>query len=170
MPEPLPTESHTGVDPSEFRHALGRFATGVCVITATGPDRAPVGVTVSAFASLSLSPPLVLFCLGRATARFDAYERAHAYGISILAATQGPISDLFASQRADKFESTAYRTGRNGCPLIEGSVATLECSRVTAHDGGDHRIFVVRVDRIVLTNDAPLVYFRGSYESLAPGA
>ena len=168
MPEAPTEDANQGVDPHTFRHALGRFATGVSVITALGERGEGVGVTVSALASLSLEPPLLLFCLDRSTARLDVYERSAAFGVNILAAGQQSVSELFASQREDKFVKTAHRAGASGCLLIDGCLANLECVRLAVHDGGDHRIFVVRVDRVDQTEADPLLYFRGGYRRLVP--
>lgn len=155
-----------GVDANAFRAALGRFATGVSVITAVGADGVPAGITVSAFASLSLTPPLVLFCLDRSTSRLFVFRESLCYGVSVLAEGQGALSELFASQRLDKFAEAPHRPGVNGCPLIDGAVAHLECAYVATFDGGDHLIFVARVDRVAVTDEAPLIYFRGTYGRL----
>ncbi len=154
-----------GVDPHSFKIALGRFASGVCVISAIGADGAAAGITVSAFASLSLTPPLVLFCLDRTTTRLSTFRESGRFGISILAEDQRAVSEVFASQRRDKFAAALHHTGANGCPLIDGAVAHLECAHVATHDGGDHLMFVGRVDRAAVTEGHPLLYYHGGYGS-----
>lgn len=163
-PVACPSGDHVGgIDPHSFKIALGRFATGVCVISAVGDDGEPAGVTVSAFASLSLTPPLILFCLDRGTTRLAAFRASGRFGISILGEGQRAVSELFASQRQDKFAAALHRMGANGCPLIDGAVAHLECGHVATHDGGDHLIFVGRVDRVAVTEGQPLLYYHGGY-------
>lgn len=163
MPETLAEETNKGVHPNLFRNALGRFATGVCVVTAVGADGVPAGLTVSAFASLSLTPPLVLFCLDKATKRLEVFRESGAFGISVLSEGQRDVSDLFAGQEADKFAKVGHVMGENGCPLLDGSVTLLECARVAIHDGGDHIIFIARVDRVEVFEERPLLYYRGDY-------
>lgn len=169
MPEILAEDSNKGVHPNLFRNALGRFATGVCVVSTVGADGMPAGLTVSAFASLSLTPPLVLFCLDKATKRLAAFGESDAFGISVLSERQRDVSDLFASQDADKFARVSHVLGENGCPLLDGTAALLECALVATHDGGDHTIFVARVDRAEVFDEEPLLYYRGDYRRLREG-
>jgi flavin reductase (DIM6/NTAB) family NADH-FMN oxidoreductase RutF len=167
MGEILDEVEPVAVDERAFRDALGRFASGVCVVTARHDDGRPVGVTISAFASLSLTPPLVLFCLGKATTHIETYRRSRAFAVNLLAEEQVRLSELFATQGADKFADTAGREGRNGCFLLDGCLAGLECTRVAAHDGGDHVILVGAVERIIVGQAArPLLRFRGRYARL----
>ncbi len=156
-----------GVDPQVFRNGLSRFASGVSVITTCDAGGGPVGITVSAFASVSLRPPLVLFCLDLATASLAAFRAASAWTVNILAEGQQPVSELFASHRPERFEVTPHHPGENGCPVISGCLATLECSRFDVHGAGDHLIFIGRVDRVQIGTGKPLLYYRGGYCRLA---
>lgn len=148
-----------------FRDALGRFASGVSVVAASSPEGA-VGITITSFASLSLDPPLVLFCIGRNSANFDALVGAPAFSVNILAADQESVSELFASQRNDKFDHVAVTTGRSGAPLLAGCLANLECTRIAVHPGGDHDIVIGRVDGLRTGAGAPLLRYCGTYYRL----
>lgn len=155
------------VDPDTFRDALGRFASGVCVVTTASNGDAPAGVTISSFTSVSLDPPLVLFCIGRRSTSFEAFLACQAFAINLLSAPQEDISELFASQRPDKFAGTAWRAGRNGCPVLSGCLGTLECDTVAVHPGGDHFIVVGKVVRFTGASDnEPLLRFRGRYRRI----
>ncbi|TVR79521.1 MAG: flavin reductase [Rhodospirillales bacterium] len=160
------------VDSQDFRDALSRFASGVTVITGLDSDGTPVGVTVSAFASLSLDPPLVLFCLGLRTAKLDAYASHGAVAVNILAEDQHAVSELFASQRTDKFATVGFCQGDNGCAVLDGCLASLECAIVNSHVGGDHLAIIGRVERVHRgVAAAPLLRFRGRYAALGnPGS
>lgn len=155
------------VGPRDYRRALGRFATGVTVVTAEGANGALIGVTISAMASVSLDPPLVLFCLGKTTASFEAYTEGERFAVNILAEDQRELSERFATRNGDRFAGVAFRRGDGGCPLIEGCLGVLECTRVAAHDGGDHVIVVGRVERCdVDAERRPLLHFRGQYAGI----
>ncbi len=158
------------VGPDTFRDALGRFASGVCVVTTTSNGDAPAGVTISSFTSVSLDPPLVLFCIGRRSTSFDAFLACTAFAINLLSAGQEDISELFASQRPDKFAGIAWQKGANGCPLLSGCLGTLACDTVAVHPGGDHFIVVGKVVRFSgSSDDEPLLRFRGRYRRLGVG-
>lgn len=152
------------VDAKAFRDALARFASGVCVVTGIDRDGRPVGITISSFASLSLDPPLVLFCIDKKASACDAYAGGAVFAVNVLAGDQRPLSELFAGQAADKCAAAAGETGANGCRLLSGCLAGLECARTATLDGGDHLIVVGRVERIVLGAAAgPLVWFDRRY-------
>lgn len=155
------------VSPDAFRSALGSFATGVTVVTAKAPDGSPLGVTVSALSSLSLEPPLVLYCLGRRTANADSYLAAGRFAINVLAEGQRALSETFAGQGDDKFAGVEHSTGDNGCPILSACAATLECTITDTFDGGDHIIVVGHVDKVSVDgSQAPLLHFRGAYAAL----
>lgn len=156
------------VDGQTFREALSRFASGVCVLTTVGRDGRPVGMTISAFTSLSLTPPLVLFCLGKRSANLSAWLHGSVFSVNVLAEDQAKLSDVFAGQNADKFAGIAGGAGTNGCFRIDGCLVTLECRRTRTHDEGDHYIIVALVERVHFGGDAgPLLRFRGAYDRLA---
>jgi flavin reductase (DIM6/NTAB) family NADH-FMN oxidoreductase RutF len=157
------------VDSHGFRDALGRFATGVSVITGCSIDGQPVGVTVSSFSSLSLEPPFILFCLGLNTASLDAYASHGAVTVNILAEGQEAVAETFAARSGDKFAGVSHWTGDNGCEVLVGCLVSLECSVVSTYVGGDHLIIVGRVTRIHRGEDGPpLLRYLGRYARLGP--
>lgn len=158
------------IDPETFRDALGRFASGVCVATATSNGDAPAGVTISSFTSVSLDPPLVLFCIGRRSTSFDVFFACGTFAINLLSSRQEELSELFASQRPDKFAGIAWHQGVNGCPLLPGCLGSLTCDTVAVHPAGDHVIVVGKVVRFTgATDEEPLLRFRGRYRRLGGG-
>lgn len=155
------------VDAGTFREALGRFASGVCVVTTASSGGETAGVTITSFTSLSLDPPLVLFCIGRRSTSVDAFLACRAFAINLLSARQEDLSELFASQTPDKFAGIAWQAGRNGCPLLPDGLGSLECETETVHPGGDHFIVVGKVVRFSGASDVePLLRFRGRYHRL----
>lgn len=154
------------IDERSFRKALGCFPTGVTVMTTVDGAGRPVGVTVSAFSSLSLNPPLVLFCLDHHTGGLDAFRSGH-FAVNVLREDQREMSIRFASRRDDKFEGQPTRTGATGCPLLPDSLAVLECAVERVVEGGDHVIFIGKVEHLEYqAGGQPLVYFRGAYATL----
>lgn len=158
------------IDQRSFRKALGCFATGVTVVTTLTPQtRTPVGVTVSAFSSLSLDPPLVLFCLGKQTSSLEAFKDFGHFGVNVLAETQRDLSIRFASRSDDKWAGMSFEAGESGVPWLSDCLANLECRLVNAIDGGDHLILVGEVKRLRhQEGGSPLIYFRGAYMEPCP--
>jgi flavin reductase (DIM6/NTAB) family NADH-FMN oxidoreductase RutF len=158
----------TGVVTSEeFRHACGRFATGVTIATVLDSQGAPHGLTVSSFASVSLEPPLVLICLGHAVTVIDFFRASQYFGINVLAENQQEVSVRFARKGSDRFNGLPWQPGETGVPLIPGVLAAIECrvhQRVTA---GDHDIFLGEMVRAQVSDGAPLVHFASRYQRLA---
>jgi flavin reductase (DIM6/NTAB) family NADH-FMN oxidoreductase RutF len=147
----------------DLRDALGRYATGVTVVT-TMTARGPLGMTVNSFSSVSLDPPLVLWSPARKSSRFPAFEASSHFAIHILAADQRPLAEHFA--RNGHFEGIAHHPGLGEAPLIAGCSARLECLHAVHYDGGDHLIVVGEVLRISEADRSPLVYHRGRYLAL----
>jgi len=150
------------VDPDAFRDVIGRFASGVTVITAScaGVD---YGMTASAVTSLSLQPPMLLVCINRANATYRAVSRSRVFAVNILGEGQAELAGRFASSDADKFVDVEVLAGRLGAPLLADALATVEC-RVTEHfAGGTHEVFFGRVVVACAREGAPLTYFRGSF-------
>ncbi len=164
-PEPY---APTPIDAVQFRRALGQFATGVTVVTSHDPATGrPEGVTVNAFASLSLDPPLVLVCLARATRSAVLFDSAAHFAVNVLAADQRHLSVAFARADNDRFADVAWRTWASGVPILDGCVANLECVRIGRHDGGDHVIVVGQVERLAFDETRePLLFARSAYCAL----
>lgn len=159
--------NHPDLDPAEFRNLLGRFATGVTVITLRLPEGPPAGMTANSLASVSLKPPLVSVCIDHAAELYDALVQSPGFVINILEASQEPLARRFAAKHLDRFDGVGYRNSPEGHPLLDGALAWIECAPHATFEGGDHTIIVGRVLRGGTTDRAPLVYFRGGYADLA---
>lgn len=157
------------VDSTSFRDALGRFVSGVTVVTCFDRDRRPAGLTVSAFSSLSLDPPLILICLARGGQCLDVFLRAVGFAVNILSADQRDLSVRFSSlPAAERFRDLPWDSWSHGGPALPGAVAALDCRRARVVEGGDHLILIGEVEAIRLGDaPAPLVYHRGGYRRLA---
>lgn len=158
----LPDASPGHFDKKEFRHCLGEYATGVAIV-ATEHDGNRAGVTVNSFTSLSLSPPLILWCIGRTSRSFDIFLQAKTFSVSILASHQIAVSRTFSSDIADKFARIDWRHGATGAPIITGAAAHFDCTTHCTYDGGDHVIIVGRVERFARTDSKGLVFAKGQY-------
>lgn len=155
------------VSKDEFRNALSRFISGVTVVTTLGADNRPAGITVSAFSSVSLEPPLVLVCIDKRASVHDCLTEGRRFAVNILAENQQGHSRLFASKDEDRFEGAAYSWGVSGAPLLDGALACIECRVMHAYPGGDHTIIVGEVESTRIAEHKPLAYFRGGYANLA---
>lgn len=144
-----------------FRDALGRFATGVTIVTTPTPD-GPIAITANSFASLSLDPPLVLWSPAKASQRFSFFAEADHFAIHVLAADQAQLCAEVAKD-ARRFRPGDLTENENGVPLIETALAHFECSREAVHDGGDHVIVVGRVERVRMREGEPLLFLQGQY-------
>jgi len=155
-------------DSRAFRNALGCFATGITVVTTIAPDGAPIGVTVNSFSSVSLEPPLVQFCLGRAAMSFEAFTTAPSFAINILADDQADLSVRFSKRDLqERWEGVGVERWDSGVPILSGCLANLECDREHVYEGGDHVLILGRVRRLTSTAEGkPLLYFRGAYANL----
>jgi len=154
------------IDPSTFRATLGRFASGITVITARDADGRDVGMTVSAFSSLSLDPPLVLICIDNGASVAPVLEHCELFGINVLSDEQEPISRRFAEKEVDRFEGVAYHRGQHGIALLDGALAQMECRVHARYPAGDHTILVGAVEGTAVHEGHPLVYYRGGYGRL----
>ncbi len=157
-------------DTRKFRNALGSFATGVAVVTARDEHGQPVGLTINSFASVSLDPPLVLWSLGLSTSTLEVFRNCSHYAINILAADQAALSQNFAQpgkgRTGEKFAGLEVCVGHGGAPLLQDCCAWFECSNETQHPGGDHLIFIGRVERFHQTQRPPLLFHGGQYRTL----
>ena len=158
------------IDTREFRNALGCFATGITVITALDESKAPVGLTANSFTSLSLDPPLVLFCVDRTIKSFQAMHSNRHFAVNILREDQEHLSRQFAKTGADKWNGVRFQSWDTGCPIIEGCIANLECDVESLFEGGDHVIIIGKVRRMRFDSSAdcrPLLYYKGKYGAVA---
>lgn len=170
---PAAPPATTGFSGKEFRSALGSFATGVTVITTAGPDGHSYGMTVNAFSSVSLDPPLVLVCVISGNAGSEQIERNRCFAVNILAVDQEPLSGYFASRDRprgrDAFRDVEHTVGDSGAPLIDGVVAHLDCRLAESYTVGDHEVFIGEVIALQVNPDAePLLFHGGSYRLLQP--
>ena len=159
----------SSVDPRDFRTALGRFPTGVTVVTAAGPDGQPVGLTCNSFASVSLNPPLVLWSLVVYSPNMGVFQNASHFGVNVLAASQRDLAVQFATRSADKFAGVAWEPGLGNAPILAGAVATFQCRTADRYYGGDHVIFLGAVEAYAYTDVEPLVFARGGFGHFTPG-
>lgn len=158
------------VDGAELRKAIGHFATGVTVVTSLTPDGRPIGSTANALSSVSLDPPLVLVCLREESETLYALLGHEQFAINVLGHSQLELAERFAGRaNGHTWGRVAYRRGVHGAPLLEGAVATLECTLHDIADGGDHRIVIGRVSEVRHPEApvVPLVFYRGAYAGLA---
>ena len=155
----------------ELRDVLGLYATGIAVVTTVLDDGEPLGVTVNSFTSVSLDPPLILFCILNRATHYAHWERGAAFTVNILAESQQDLSNLFARPSSCSWERVEYADGQNGAPVLTGSLAAIECIRERVVPAGDHLIVIGRVVRLQKESDgSPLLYYRGGYAHLGADA
>ncbi|MDQ3515845.1 MAG: flavin reductase family protein [Gemmatimonadota bacterium] len=154
------------MDEYRFRSVLSRFASGVTVVTAVDVKGVDHGITVSAFCSLSLEPPLVLVCIDHQTVMHGVLGGSSAFAINVLAVDQEDLARKFSDPDNNRFDGTSFARGDNGAPALTGAAATLECAMMERYEGGDHTIFVGRVETAESSDAPPLLYYRGGYARL----
>ncbi|MEP6692374.1 MAG: flavin reductase family protein [Gemmatimonadaceae bacterium] len=154
------------LDPAVFRSILGRFATGVSIVTARDATETDHGMTVSAFSSLSLDPPLVLACIDRTTEMYGVLMDATHFTVNILAEEQESLSRRFAEQMTDRFDGVGFTRSSTGAAILDDVIAFAECEITSRSDAGDHTIFVGRVLSGESRAGRPLLYYRGGYAQL----
>ena len=145
---------------------LSRFASGVTVVTSRDASGSRCGITVSAFCSVSLDPPLVLICIETSVVTHRALQESKVFVVNILGQGQDRISQHFALPAPVEFEGLRWRPGIEDPPVLEDALVSLECRLRDAHDGGDHTIFVGEVEAVTIRDGSPLVYFHGNYRDL----
>jgi 3-hydroxy-9,10-secoandrosta-1,3,5(10)-triene-9,17-dione monooxygenase reductase component len=152
------------VDTQRFRQVLGRFCTGVTVVTAVDDGR-PVGFSCQAFAALSLDPPMVLFCPARTSATWRAIERAGRFCVNVLGAHQQDLSQRFGSRDPDKYADVPWSPSPAGAPVLDGVLTWIDAEIAAVHDGGDHHVVLGRVTDLGGADggDPPLLFYRGGY-------
>jgi flavin reductase (DIM6/NTAB) family NADH-FMN oxidoreductase RutF len=161
------------ISPDDFRRVLSHFASGVTIVTTVDANHRPTGLTASAFTSVSLEPPLILVCVAHSSQSYPALVASGRFAVNFLRADQQEASRRFATSKiesAAKFDGVPYRLGSLGLPLLDEALAYVECVTANRHEEGDHTVFIGRVEACGTTDGAPLLYFRGKYASLSPGA
>jgi flavin reductase (DIM6/NTAB) family NADH-FMN oxidoreductase RutF len=154
------------VSSDEFRSVLGRFPSGVTVVTTRAADGSDQGMTVSAFSSVSLEPPLVLICIEKTASVHDALTRAPGFVVNILSAKQEQIARRFSIVDIDRFEGVGFSRTRNEIVVLDDVLGIIECNRFALHDAGDHTVIVGEVEATRAESGSPLIYYRGGYAQL----
>lgn len=164
----MSSDSRDPIEQRRLRRVLGKFATGVTVITVRADNGANLGVTANSFNSVSLDPPLILWSLSKSAASVPVFKAAEYFAVHVLAEDQVDLSDHFARKKEDKFASVAFTEGLGKTPLIGGCSARFQCRTHATHDGGDHWIIVGEVVRFEEGGRPALVYYQGSYAISVP--
>ena len=159
-----PAAASCSIDPRDLRRALAGFPTGVTVVTASSHTGQRAGVTVNSFCSVSLDPPLLLWCLSKSAPSRNIFTGASHFVIHVLAADQMHLSKRFSKPSADKFANLKFSDGLGGAAVLAGAVATFECRLTQQHDGGDHLILVGEVERYCYADLHPLLFHGGDYD------
>jgi len=157
-------------DKQLYRKVMGKFATGVTVITVPSANGVVRGMTANSFTSVSLDPMLVLVCVDYRARTLALMQASDRFGISVLTEEQQPLSDYFAGSEQDAEAArrlgVRFRVSEQGTPLLEGCLATLDCCKVAAHVAGDHTIFVGEVEAMDAVEGRPLLFYSGRYHRL----
>jgi 3-hydroxy-9,10-secoandrosta-1,3,5(10)-triene-9,17-dione monooxygenase reductase component len=150
-------------DAATYRTVLGHFATGVVLVTALDGDE-PVGMACNSFTSVSLEPPLVLFCAAKSSTTWPRIRTSGTWAANILDEDGEEVCRLFAQKGADRFARIAYAPGRTGSPILEDALAFADCETIAEHDAGDHVIVVGRIIELGYQHEGkPLLFYRGGY-------
>jgi len=155
-----------GVEPALFRQLLGRFATGVTILTTRTPGGEPIGMTASSVASVSLDPPLVLASVDRRHEMHAALEAASHFVLNVLAADQEALSRRFAADEPNRFGGVGFHPNKQGIAVLDGVLAHIECEKQATIAAGDHTVFLGLVVGGGVTDRRPLLYYRGGYAGL----
>lgn len=155
-------------DSLDFRRALGSFATGVAVVTARDPGGGNRGITVNSISSVSLEPPLVLYCLDKEAMSYETFRQSESFAVNFLRKDQHALSVRFSTAAVDKWEGVDYDLWSGPLPVLRGCLANLACRREAVYEGGDHVIILGRVQHLEVSGGEPLLYFRGGYRAIGP--
>ena len=164
---PIPGDPESAARARTFRDVLGLFASGVTVVTSIS-DGTPVGMTCQSFSSVSLEPPLVMFCPARTSRAWPTMQRAGFFCVNFLAADQAEISQAMATKGTDKYDGIAWRPATTGAPLLEGVIGVVDCTVQSVHEAGDHYVVLGRVRELGFgeADRKPLLYYRGGYDTV----
>ena len=154
------------VSQDEFRAVLGRFPSGVTVVTTKGDDGSDNGMTVSAFCSVSLEPPIVLICIEKSASAHRALTTAKGFVVNVLSAKQEQLARRFAIVDIDRFEGVGFTRSARGYAILDDVLAVIECNRFSTYEGGDHTIILGEVEATRAESGTPLLYYRGGYAQL----
>jgi flavin reductase (DIM6/NTAB) family NADH-FMN oxidoreductase RutF len=154
------------VDAAQFRQLLGRFATGVTILTVTAPDGRLLGMTANSLSSVSLYPPLISVCVDHDSEMHGAILRVEQFVVNVLSSSQETLARRFADKHEDRFDGVGYQINPDGLILLGGALAHIECQRHAEYPGGDHTIVVGRVIGGNTSKGRPLLYYRGGYAAI----
>jgi flavin reductase (DIM6/NTAB) family NADH-FMN oxidoreductase RutF len=154
------------MDPSQFRQLLGRFATGVTILTTTNPEGQPLGMTANSLSSVSLHPPLISVCVDREADMHDVILQAPEFVVNVLASPQEALARRFSDQHEDRFDGVGYHLSPEGLILLDGVLAHVVCERHTTYPAGDHTIVLGRFVGGTTSDERPLLFYRGGYAAL----
>ena len=154
------------IDSDSFRAALGRFATGVTVITSRDASGVDQGMTVSAFSSVSLTPPLILICIGHDASMHTTLSTGTHFTVNVLSSEQEALARRFADSDAKRFDGVGYTRGLADVAVLDDVLASLECRRIACHEAGDHTLIVGAVEGAAVHDAKPLLYYRGGFAAL----
>jgi flavin reductase (DIM6/NTAB) family NADH-FMN oxidoreductase RutF len=152
----------SGFDQARFREVLGHFATGITIVTATDEGE-PVGFSCQSFAALSLDPPMVILAPAKSSTSWPRIARAGAFCVNILGEHQEAVCRAFAVSGGNKFDGVDWKPGVTGSPLIEGSLATVECTLGAIYEGGDHELVTGHVVDMEIGKGSPLIFYRSGF-------
>jgi 3-hydroxy-9,10-secoandrosta-1,3,5(10)-triene-9,17-dione monooxygenase reductase component len=152
----------SGFDQARFREVLGHFATGITIVTATDEGE-PVGFSCQSFAALSLDPPMVILAPAKSSTSWPRIARAGSFCVNILGEHQEAVCRAFAVSGGDKFDGVDWSPGVTGSPLIEGSLATVECTLGAIYEGGDHELVTGHVVDMEIGKGSPLLFYRSGF-------
>lgn len=155
------------IDKNELRRIMGHFATGVTVITTVSSDGTAYGLTANAFMSVSLEPPLLLISVDKKAESYPYFEQSRVFTINILRDDQEGLSRKFAVSGGNKFDGVAYHRGANNVPILEDTLAHIECRLYAAYDGGDHTLYLGEIVEAETREGKPLLFYRGGYRAFA---
>lgn len=158
--------SPADIDPFQFRQLLGRFATGVTILTLPTPDGQPLGMTANSLASVSLQPPLLSVCVDREAEMHGVILQAAQFVVNVLASPQEALARRFSDKHEDRFDGVGYHLSPEGLILLDGVLAHIICEREAAYSAGDHTIVLGRVTGGSAADGHPLLYYRGGYAAL----
>ena len=152
----------SGFDQARFREVLGHFATGITIVTATDEGE-PVGFSCQSFAALSLDPPMVILAPAKSSTSWPRIARAGAFCVNILGEHQEAVCRAFAVSGGNKFDGVDWTPGATGSPLIDGSLATVECTLGAIYEGGDHELVTGHVVDMEIGKGSPLIFYRSGF-------